>query len=938
MLYRNWESQYLHLSVMALAIGAAMPAIAQTAPEGVPARSTASAAAAAKASDDKRTTGDAVQRVGGVEVRRQRARTTATVAAKQSEERVMDAVTKEQIESLPDATVTDTVKRVAGVSVSFNPDNVNGRDEAQFIAIRGLDGSYNNVNIDGAPMASTDQTSRSGRTNMLPSSLVKEVQVYKTWLPDQDPNAVGGSINIVTRSAFDNGGKPYFNVNGALGHAGGTGKVLSANEGLGRKTDLVFSTTFGPTQALGLVVAANYEKYGTTSIGQMTTDNVFYNYYNANGSIANPAGTGGPKFGNGIPVPQQFKYWQFLKNFERQGVDVKLEARFNADLYGFIGLGYNNETTRQIRNETFIDDSRSTGTNPVLNQTASSGRFALGEAEAGNMYSKINRTLQSVQGGLDWKLGNDRTLSFRSSFSDATQREPRQMAKYIYARFRYNPAGSPPTLSGTPGLGMTYDTSGFLPGVSVNPANFDNLANWRPYYWRNENVAIDDRVADFRLDFRKNMDIDSRGFGYALGVDYRHLAHSYTDTLTQYNPTADGMTLVGAGHVSGTLMPNTNGLPFIIVDPTGAWGQFTANSKIVAANSGNLANSLQSNYSHNEDIADGYAMGAYRTDRLSVTFGLRQDNASLSTTGNVRNQANGATTWRSVTGDSHYSFTLPAAALIFNATRDIRLKLAASQTIGRPNFDAYAPNTSISENTDGSVTVTQGNPGIKPRHSDNLDASAEWYLPNSGLASVAAFHKRIRNEIFTLQSQGQMFFDGANRVASITQPMNASNSQLNGLEFNLVQGSFGWLSSYLKGVGFSSNLTLLAGRLGAKTASGGTRSIDRLVNQPDRIFNFTLFYTYQRFSASAAYNWAGDSLRLVDSSLPSQDVYWQARKQIDLQARYDLGGGWQASFSIANLTNSPLVSVTGPNRNLLKDRFSLNRMYWLGLSYTPKKL
>lgn len=931
MLYRKWESQCLRLPVVALAITSAVPAFAQSAADDVSAPSAKAAAPTGKANND-------VQRVGRVEVHRQRARTSAAVATKQTEERVMDVLTKEQIQSLPDATVTDTVKRVAGVSVSFNPDNVNGRDEAQFIAIRGLDGSYNNVNIDGAPMASTDLTSRSARTNMLPSSLVKEVKVYKTWLPDQDPNAVGGSIDIITRSAFDNGGKRYFSVSGALGHAADSGKVLSASDGLGRKTEMAFSTTFGPTHALGLVVAANYEKYRTTSIGQMTTDNIFYNYYNANGSNANNPGTGGPNFGNGIAVPQQFKYWQFLKNFQRQGVDLKLEARFNADVYGFIALGYNDETTHQIRNETFIDDSRSTGTNPVLSQTPTSGRFALGEAEAGNMISKIDRTVQSVQGGLDWKLGNERTLSFRSSFSDASHDEPRQMAKYIFARFRYNPAGTAPTLSGTPGLATTYDTSGFLPGVSVNPANFDNLANWRPDYWRNEEITIHDRVGDLKLDFRKNMDIDARGLGYAVGVDYRRLQHSYTDTFTQYNPTADGMTLTGAGYLSSTIMPNTNGLPFIIVDPTGAWNQFAANGNKIAANSGNLASSLQSNYSHSEEIADGYAMAAYRTDRLSVTFGLRQDGTNLSTTGNVRGNANGTTTWQAVSHDSHYNFTLPAASLVFNATRSVKLKFAASQTIGRPNYDAYAPNTTISENTDGSVTVTQGNPNIQPRHSDNLDLAAEWYLPDSGLVSVAAFHKRIRNEIFSLQTTGQMFFDGANRIASITQPVNASNSQLNGLELNLVQGSLGWLSPYLKGAGFSSNFTLLAGRLGAKTPSGATRTIDRLVNQPDQIFNFTLFYNYRRFGVSAAYNWMGDSLRLVDASLPSQDVYWQSRKQLDLQAHYDIGKGWQASFSIANLTNSPLVSVTGPNRSLLKDRFTLGRMYWLGLTYTPKDL
>jgi len=923
---------------MALAIGAALPLLAQAAGDDSQVQDQQGKASATKTGDDAGKNAGAVQHVGSVEVTRQRAQTSAAVATKQTEERVMDVLTREQIENLPDATVTDTIRRVAGVSVSFNPDNVNGRDEAQFIAIRGLDGSYNNVTIDGAPMASTDLTSRSARTNMLPSSLVKQVQVVKTWLPDQDPNAVGGSVNIVTRSAFDNGGKPYLSITGGLGHARDSGKVLSADAGLARKTDMVFSSTFGPTAALGVVIAANYENANTTSIGHMTTDTIFYNYYNANGSNANNPTNGGPNTGNGIPVPQQFKYWQFLKNFERKGVDAKVEARFTPDIYGFVGLAYNNETTRQVRNETFIDDSRSTGTNPVSNQTPTSGHFALGEAEAGNMISKLDRTVQSAQGGLDWKLTDDQVLSFRTSLSEASHREPRQMAKYIYANFRYNAPGNAPTLSGTPGLAMNYNTSGFEPSVSVNPGNFTNLNNWQAYYWRNETIAIDDRVGDVKLDFRKNMDADSRGLGYAVGVDYRRLGHSYTDNFAQYNPNAAGMTLAGAGYLSGTIMPFSNGLPFIIVDPARAWAQFAANANIISANSGNLASSLQSNYTHSEQTAAGYGMAAYRADRFSATFGLRQDNTDLSTTGNVRNVANGTTTWQSVTKNSNYNFTLPAASLVFDASSAVKLKAAASQTIGRPNYDAYSPNTTISENTDGSVTITQGNPDIKPRQSDNFDLSAEWYLPNGGLASVAGFHKRIKNEIYTLQSRGQIFFDGTNRAAAISQPINASSSQLNGLEFNFMQGTLGWLSPYLKGVGFSSNLTLLAGRLNALTTSGATRTLNRLVNQPDQIRNLTVFYDYQRFGVSLAYNWAGDSLRLVDSALSSQDVYWKARKQLDLQAHYDIGDGWRAFFSVSNLTNSPLVSVTGPNRNLLKDTFSLNRTYWLGLSYTPKKL
>ncbi len=932
MSYQRGCQHYLRLSLMSLAILSVLPVLAHAAGESA-------AAPAGQEDAQQENSPGTVKRLESVVVTRKRAESSAAVAGKQVEDRVMDGVTQEQVERLPDSSVTDAVKRIAGVSVSFNPDNVNGRDRAQFIAIRGLDGSYNNVTLNGAPLASVDQTTRSARTNMLPASMVKEIRVLKTWQPDMDPNAVGGSVDIISRSAFDEGGKPYFSATGALGHAAGSGKFASGAEGLAKKSDVAFSNTFGPDQRFGYVISANYEKENTSSIGHMTTDNIFYNYYNANGSNANSPTAGGPNTGNGIPVPQQFKYWQLLKNTESSGFNTKVEGRFTPDIYGFVGFGYNNDTTHTLRNETFIDDSRSTSSNPVLNQTATSGQFARGEAEAGNMLSTVKRTVTSLQGGMDWKLDDSQTLSLRSSFSEAKHREPRLMAKYIFANFAYPGAGSAPTLSGTSALGMSYNTSSFEPSVALNnPSNFTNLNNWQAYYWRKEEIRIDDQVGDIKLDYRWNMDQDARGLGAAVGVDYRRLEHSFDDTSIQYYPTAGGLTLAGNGSVSSTIMPYSGGLPFILVDSGRAWQQFAANQNLIAASSANSTNSLQSNYSHSEQTAALYGMGAYRADGWSAQFGLRQDSTNLSTTGNVRSVSNGVTSWVSQGKESSYNYLLPAASVTLNATEALRLKLAASQTIGRPNFDAYAPNTTITQNTDGSVTVTQGNPDIKPRESNNLDVSAEWYLPNSNLVSLALFNKNIKNEIYTLTSQGTMFYNGATRAASITQPVNASSSKINGVELNYVQNSLGWISPALRGLGFSANLSFLNGQLNAATSSGTTRTIKNLVNQPDQIRNLTLFYNYQQLGVSAAYNWTGRSLRLVDASLPSQDVYWQPRKQIDLQARYDLGHGWRAFAEVANLTNSPVTSVTGPNKDLLKDTFSLGRMFWVGLNYSPKNL
>jgi len=906
------------LSVLALAILAALPAMSR--------------ADEASAPSEKPVT----KTLTNVQVNGQVASTGIAIAAKQTQDRVMDVTTSEQIQALPSLNVPQAVQRVAGVSTSFNSDNVNGRDEAQQIAIRGLDASYNNITLDGAPMATTDRVSRGVRTDLLPASMVQEVDVYKTWQADQDPNAVGGSINIVTRSAFDHQGRTYASVTAALGHETGTGYALSADQGLARKGDAVFSATFGPDHTFGIVLAANYENRNLYSLGHMTSDNIFYNFYNANGSNANNPGTGGPKFGNGIAVPQQDKFWRFPENMQRKGLDGKLEAKLTPNMYGFVSFGVNDETVHAQRNEVILDDSRSTGTNPVLNQTATAGQFARGESEVGRLQAMTKREDRFAQSGLDWHIDDRRIFSARASYSDATDWNPGALNKYAYGAFKYNGANGV-AISGTPGLAMGYDTSGFQPYFSLNnPANFTRLNNFNAVYWRHDTIRIDDSVGDLKLDFRQDMDADARGFGYAAGVDGRRLHHRFNELYQQYVPTSAGDTLAGVGSVLSVLMPGTN-VPFLTIDPTLSWAQLAASTRTIAYGS-NAANSLQSNYSHAEDTAAAYLMGSYKTDRLSVLVSLRQDDTWLTTTGNVRQVIAGHTQWQPQTNRSRYDFTLPALSLVYNATDTVRLKAAASKTIGRPTYDDYAPNTTYSQNTDGSVGVTRGNPDIKPRQSFNLDSSAEWYLPYDSLVSAALFHKRISNEIYTLNSIGSVFFDGANRIAAIAQPMNASRSQLNGAEVNFVQGSLGWLSPWLGGVGYNANVSFLRGRLDAITFSGATRIIDGLVNQPGQIRNVNVFYNQDGFGVDLGYHWTSRSLRLVDSALPSQDVYWKARKEIDLRVHQNIGSDVQTFLEIANLTRSPVTSMTGPAHDLLKDTFSIGRTYWLGVKYTPHSL
>ncbi|WP_044529861.1 hypothetical protein, partial [Herbaspirillum sp. B65] len=84
---------------MSLAILSVLPMLARAA-DDVP------ATGAAQASDAPAAQDGSVKRLDSVVVTRKRSQSSAAVAGKEVEDRVMDSVTREQVERLPDSTVT----------------------------------------------------------------------------------------------------------------------------------------------------------------------------------------------------------------------------------------------------------------------------------------------------------------------------------------------------------------------------------------------------------------------------------------------------------------------------------------------------------------------------------------------------------------------------------------------------------------------------------------------------------------------------------------------------------------------------------------------------------------------------------------------------------------------------------------------------------------
>jgi len=113
-------------------------------------------------------------------------------------------VSADQFGTIPDSNPGELMKWLPGVSVEYFANNIVG------VSVRGLDAVNTEIRFDGMPQASASTStlgtsSRDRNFEMLGSSSadIARVEVRKLRTPEDSANAVGGSINLIRRSAFE---------------------------------------------------------------------------------------------------------------------------------------------------------------------------------------------------------------------------------------------------------------------------------------------------------------------------------------------------------------------------------------------------------------------------------------------------------------------------------------------------------------------------------------------------------------------------------------------------------------------------------------------------------------------------------------------------------------------------------------------------------------
>jgi len=114
-----------------------------------------------------------------------------------SESRIVAA--SDQFGDILNGNVADYLKFLPGIGVDYSA------DDARALSLRGLNPSLTAVTMDNSPIASASSGGNERRFEFeqISVSNVETIEVFKTLTPDKPATNAGGSVNLVTKSAFD---------------------------------------------------------------------------------------------------------------------------------------------------------------------------------------------------------------------------------------------------------------------------------------------------------------------------------------------------------------------------------------------------------------------------------------------------------------------------------------------------------------------------------------------------------------------------------------------------------------------------------------------------------------------------------------------------------------------------------------------------------------
>ncbi|MDO9476871.1 MAG: TonB-dependent receptor [Pseudohongiella sp.] len=769
---------------------------------------------------------------------------------------VRTVVSAEALGQIREGNIGDALVRLPGLSVET-------RAGVQRTAtIRGLAPQYNTVTVNGLRMTNVDGN-RDIALDSFPANMLARVDVIKAPTPDMSADAIGGTVNLVTKSAYDKVGRT-FDVE--------VGTTYNDNRDTwNRQAGVTFGDTFGEQEQFGLLASLFYfrDHRGYDVVDTAYTVSAANSYF-INRSL----------------------YYDRKETKDKVGAGLAFDYRPSDDTQlSFSGIYHYDYRDLHRR---AIDYRPNPATQSNVSPTT--GTSTGGRVDSIVFYREPKNVFELYTGNITHRAG-DWNLEGRLAYSKATKEYPVTLQ----------------VVNSWNGVNMTYDRSNpDFPTFQVN--NGVDISDPARLQFRQFDTNQVPRFED-------ELSIDThaeRDFGYAsipwtlktgLRATFKDASQAQPDTVRYTGLTGATAASLAERYSNADYMSESGGRAVLIpVFPD--WTQYlnlqktspqsftqTAAARLFSAET--MANA---DFTIAEDIYAGYLMADIDFNGLQILTGVRVEGTEISSEANAVTVSNGQITAINRVSDSaSYTNVLPGVHARYSMIDDrLVLRSSVTKAISRPPPGDLIP--SRQENAQLNQRII-GNPNLKPAESDNFDVTAEYFLPPLGVLSAGVFYKEIDNFVFSSSRIGSDGVDERSRV-------NGDGGKVKGLELVWMQ-QLSFLPGLLSGLGVEANYTWLDSQ-----GSYPDRSADdlALVNSPKYIYNGIVSYADGPFSARVSYNRLPERLEAVGGR-QALDRYNAASSVWDLAFNYTISDTTSAFLNVKNLTDTPSVQYQGSRGN-----------------------
>jgi TonB-dependent receptor len=794
---------------------------------------------------------------------------------------IKESVTANDAGKLPDQNAAETLARVTGVSVTTD------QGEGRYVTIRGVDAALNSVTIDSQTIGSPEGDTRRVALDTVPANLLAKLEVVKSVTPDLDGNAIGGSINIVTPSAFDDPDGKFFSASADFGYYD-----LGGENPYGGS--LAWGQVFGD-ETFGVVLSASY------SDREFTSENM-------------QGGDPWEEEGDFL-VPDEMNLRDYSIRRVRKGVVANFEYRPNENTKWYWRNIFNRYEDTEIQREVTYDYRGG----DLENQTPTSGTFTEGEGERANSRRFEIQEIQSSSLGAEFTPGAW-TIGASFTFGKTEQDTPQDN----FWSFELNDE-----------IPMLYDTSDHFWVVSAGP-EFQDTDSFEFNEYSRGGQLIEEDLRIGQLDFKRDVSFgDNSGF-VKFGAKFIGRESTSDQDMVVYDGfDSDDDLLLTPFAVPGDPSFYTSVRPYY---PFGPAVDFNAAEAFFRDNSGSfevsdadtIAASYGVDYEVQEDITAAYVMASVDVGNATFIGGVRVEKTETDfqaydivfVDGDAPNPP------PQVTGEKNYTNWMPGVQMTWAIQDDLLLRAAWTNTIGRPSYEQNVPFRifELEEADPGEFEgeIETGNSDLDPLESANYDLTLEWYTENGGLLSAGVFYKDIDNPIFTrVQDLEDVDFEGRfYSELTISQPQNARTGEIVGVEL-------GWQHQFVNAPGFLSGFGVSASYTWTDSEADveGRDEPVPFFLQSENVGNLSIFWEKHGLEMRLGYAYRTEYLAELGDDV-SQDLYVDTHGQLDFKASYDFSDQWTAFIQFQNLTDEPLRYFSGD-----RSRMAENEIYsWNALA------